>query len=193
MARVELRMRTFLPYLHVASPVNSNERFLGDPRQAPIWSSSAYRTSQSWIVDTSKPTKFIESAGKNTGWTIREKYENGKWTVNGTKKALTSDLTYTAYYQNGDVYINCKCSSSNPLVPRSPAIDYQFTIKVSNAGSVKITGKHDGFPSYELMRKNYTRGTAPETVYFFKPNSVKDIYKLFPDMDVTVNKSLTVK
>lgn len=77
MARVELRMRTFIPYDHIPSPTNSNQRFLGDVRKSAIWGSSAYRTSQSWIVDTSSSTNFITAASKNTGITYKQRYENG--------------------------------------------------------------------------------------------------------------------
>lgn len=193
MARVELRMRTFIPYDHIPSPTNSNQRFLGDVRKSAIWGSSAYRTSQSWIVDTSSSTNFITAASKNTGITYKQRYENGKWVTRWEDQAPLGGLSYSAYTNNGDVYIRCKCNSRNPLYLAAPAIDYLFTIKVSNAGSVRITGNHDGFPAYELMRRNYTRGTTPETIYLYMPKSKEDAWKLFPNMDISVDKSVTVK
>ncbi|WP_267240186.1 DUF3238 domain-containing protein [Thermaerobacillus caldiproteolyticus] len=45
------------------------------------------------------------------------------------------------------------CSVANPLESLAPAIDYEFTLKVTCLGSVRITGQHDGFPAYEFWRK----------------------------------------
>lgn len=183
MARVEIRVRSFIPMAYAYRPgfLPQNVRFLGDNRNNADWNSTKYRTSQSWIVNTDGNIPFIESSGKKIGETVRQEKKNGKWVTTSRKTASTNGLTYTTVYtqHDGAMYISCKCESANPLQTASLDIDYEFNIKVSKGGSVRVIGTHDGAPAYEILRRNYTRGTSPETIYFFNPPNM-DFKKLSP-------------
>lgn len=185
MAKLELRLRTFLPFDYAPHPLNSNQRFHGDgkDRLGGEWHSSKYRTSQSFMIDTSK-ANYITSATSNTGITILEELQNGKWVKIKSKQQSTDTIKYATEVIDDILYINCKCASNNPLVTGSPDIDYQFTLKVTRTGSVRIKGYHDGFPGYEFMRNIYSMNKGPETIYVHKPKSLDEINKLFPPMDI---------
>lgn len=77
---------------------------------------------------------------------------------------------------------------NNPLMPGSPDIDYNFTMRINRNGGVLLTGDHDGFPAYELWRKR--SGEKTEQIYFYDPRKFgKGITSLFPPMDVPVKVS----
>ena len=79
--------------------------------------------------------------------------------------------------------------AANPLVFGSPEINWDFTITIDTSGSSAhwtIMGAHDGFPSYEVYINNnqiYTFSPGPG------PYGFLDILKLFPPLDVNVNRS----
>lgn len=185
MAKLELRLRTFLPFDYANNPVDSKQRFHGDgkDRLGGEWHSKKYRTSQSFLIDTSTKN-YIISSSSNTGVTIKEELKNGRWVETERKQQSTNTLQYASEIINDILYINCKCASNNPLVKGSPDIDYQFTLKVTRTGSVRITGYHDGFPGYEFMRNIYSMNKGPETIYVYRPKSLSEINKLYPPMDV---------
>jgi len=78
--------------------------------------------------------------------------------------------------------------AGNPLVV-SPEINWDFTITIDTSGTSAhwtINGAHDGFPAYEVYINDnpihtYSPGPGPYGLF--------DILKLFPPLDVNVNKS----
>lgn len=79
--------------------------------------------------------------------------------------------------------------AGNPLVSGAPDIDWDLTLTIDTSGSKPhwtLSGKHDGFPAYEV----YVDG---QTLYTYSPGpgpyGLGDIVKLFPPLDITVNSS----
>jgi len=180
MAKLELRLRTFLPFKYVEHPIHpKTSRFHGDTRTKADWKSTAYRTSQSFSIDTSKANYGVKGTAK-VGQTIQEDLVKGKWKVTKRKTASKDGLTYNTNIIDDVLYINCKCAMKNPLVALAPAIDYTFAIKVTRTGSVRIKGQRDGFPAYEFMRNITSMKKGPEVIYEAVPESAKEIGGLFP-------------
>ncbi|GEM_PF-7021044 len=180
MAKLELRLRTFLPFKYVEHPIHpKTSRFHGDTRNYADWKSTAFRTSQSFTIDTSKANYGVKGKAK-VGQTIQEDLVKGKWKVTKRETASDSGLTYNTNIIDDVLYINCKCAMKNPLVALAPAIDYTFVLKVTRTGSVRITGQRDGFPAYEFMRNITSMKKGPEIIYSAVPASAKEIGGLFP-------------
>lgn len=191
MAKLELRIRTFIPhdklFFQKTSGGGTSIYYGGDNRNEK-WEGS-YRTSQRFVIDTSKKDYAVTSY-KDTGVTEQLLYLNGVLRKTNRKKAPTTGITYTKRIVNDDLYLDCKVNSSIPFVPLAPAINYEFTIKVTRPGSVRITGKHDGFPAYEFWRK--LDGKSPQLVYLHDPRKTGHTIKsLYPGLDVSVNKGLS--
>ena len=53
----------------------------------------------------------------------------------------------------------------------SASIDYEFTFKVTRSGIIRLTGQHDGFPGYELWRKD--DGENPRLLWSHLTNETK--------------------
>ncbi|MFA7236291.1 MAG: DUF3238 domain-containing protein [Phycisphaeraceae bacterium] len=67
-------------------------------------------------------------------------------------------------------------SASNPLVT-SPAIDWDVTVTIDQAGAYTVECQHDGYPAYDIYINN-TR------VYQYDPRATgKDVNDLFPPLD----------
>ncbi|WP_068983852.1 DUF3238 domain-containing protein [Lysinibacillus xylanilyticus] len=180
MTKLELRLRTFLPFKYVEHPIHpKTSRFHGDTRKEADWNSTKYRTSQSFSIDTSKANYGVKGTAK-VGQTIQEDLVKGKWKVTKKETASESGLQYNTNILDDVLYINCKCAMKNPLVKLAPAIDYTFVIKVTRTGSVRIKGQRDGFPAYEFMRKIYSMKKGPEVIYSAVPESPKEIGGLYP-------------
>lgn len=80
------------------------------------------------------------------------------------------------------------CSTANPLVSGSPAIDYSFDVDVFRTGFVAIRGAHDGFPAYEIYRKKDNGSWV--TIHQHHPEIgpyTYSIKNLFPPMEINVN------
>ncbi|ANB55724.1 hypothetical protein GFC29_3221 [Anoxybacillus sp. B7M1] len=190
MAKLELRVRTFIPHQRIffTETATSYIYYRGDNRNE-AWEGS-YRTSQRFVIDTS-PSNYSVSAYADTGTTVREVYDKttGKLISTSSAKASTSGLTYKKRVEDGILYLDIKCSVANPLELLAPAIDYEFTLKVTRLGSVRITGQHDGFPAYEFWRK--FDGQSAELVWSHDPRDTGEgIYSLFPPMEHSIDKGL---
>jgi len=83
-------------------------------------------------------------------------------------------------------------SANNPLAgPGAPAIDWEVTVEVDVAGTITCSGRHDGFPAYEI----YVNGAACHTHFPGAPAavssegtptySINQVRKLFPPLDVS--------
>lgn len=198
MAQIELRLRTWIPQEKVF--LSGNEQtslyFKGDNRRNATWSTLAYRTSHAFTIDTSKANFGLTQTTKKVSSTTSLLYNNstGALITSESLTGSTNSLTYSSTVKSDDnLYITVTCDASNPLVTGSPAINYEFVIKVTRAGSVRITGKHDGFPAYELWRSVTGRSTGPELVYTHNPiDTGETVLSLFPPMEHDVDLSLSI-
>jgi len=62
-----------------------------------------------------------------------------------------------------------------------PRIDFSLTINVTEGGAVSVSGKHDGFPSYELW--SYSANGA-SLDYFYDQERYRNAFRLFGSGDV---------
>lgn len=191
MANLELRLRTFIPQARIlfSQIGNTYVYFKGDGR-GPSWTGT-HRTMQKFIIDTSKENYGL-SASKNVGSTTREGYVGTTLTATETDTASSTGITHSYEVRSDDnLYITCKCAVANPLVVGAPDIDYEFVIKVTRAGSVRIAGQHDGFPAYELWRK-FSNETNAKKVFSYDPITAgEDELALFPPMDKSADVGLS--
>lgn len=190
MAKFTLKLRTWIPasrVLFLDSSVSKVE-YGGDGR-SESWSGT-HRTQQTITVDTA-PTNYSVSVTPNIGTTY--KYITTKATgkvETQTGKAPTSDLTYSNKRVEGDIlYFDVACASANPLQVGAPDVNYEFTIKVTRGGIMRLTGKHDGFPGYELWRQN-DGGTA-RLLWSHDPRDTGEgLGSLYPPMEHDVDENL---
>ena len=190
MTKLELRLRTFIPDERVRFTKSGDTEvwFNGDGRGSQ-WEGS-YKTSQRVTIDTSK-SDYGLNFYKDIGETIRTVYDDGELISTIRETAPLSGLTASYRISSDDLYIDVTGHADNPLAP-SAAINYAFTIKVTRAESVRITGSHDGFPAYELWRKISTR-TYPEQCWYYNPyDNGATISNLFPPMEKTVDISKSI-
>lgn len=195
MAIVNLRLRTWIPQaeVHFLTDQYYHYYFKGDNRNSPMWSTLAYRTSQSFEIDTSTPNYTVRPS-KNIQPTysiIYNHFMNRLSTINeGT--ASDSGITYKKRVGSDDaLYLDVRLNAANPGVPKAPPIDYKFTLKLTRTGSVRITGMHDGFPAYEFWRKIDGKSKGPELIYSYDPRVTgKTVFSLAGEMDISVNKGL---
>lgn len=188
MAIVELRVKTWIPQARVLfseTPSGATTWFHGDNR-SESWDSMSYRTHQRFRIDTAA-TDYYVNATKNIGITTQvNKDRYGNTTSTQTAQAPLSDLTYKKRVEGDILYLDCVCHSSNPLALGAPAIDYEFTLKVTRSGHFRVTGKHDGFPGYEVWRKIGDR--SPELIWSHDPRETGESESsLFPPMEHSVD------
>lgn len=191
MPKLELRLRTWLPPERVYFSETGLYYifYLGDNRSEQ-WEGT-YRTSQRFVIDTSAADYAVNDF-KDTGITHKEYVDKvtNKVARTQTDQAPVSDITFSKRIVDDILYLDCRVSSSNPLEPLSPPIDYDFTLKVTRLGSVRITGRHDGFPGYEFWRKIGTR--TPELIWSHDPRDTGEtLASLYGEMEHSVDKGLS--
>lgn len=192
-------VRTFIPFSNALG-------FKGDNRGPSTNTSASFRTSHTVKVETDPKVStnpLIGDDGGKTGITIlSENYRdqrnmfNDNAGIRGKAKEGRAGgffATVSRSDANGgdNVVISFIGSSSNPLVPGSPAIDYDFQItivpgKEGGMPNIHVTGSHDGFPAYEINVHNQN-GNAYQ-IYYHIPSGSWDIRKLLPKKDVEVKK-----
>ena len=194
MAKLELRLRTWIPQDKVDSYIRDATGkiyFKGDNRRSAAWSTLAYRTSHSFVIDTSPANYRVTATPKVNDTTVI--YESVSGSVGEqTAGQEPTCLSYKKRVEAGILYLDVKCHCANPMVPLAPHIDYEFTLKITRTGSVRITGRHDGFPAYEFWRNIEGKAGGPELVYTHNPLVTGDTVKsLYPPMDKTVDQGLS--
>lgn len=194
MAKLTLRLKTFIPdkYVFYGNLPREGAIYYGGDNRNSSWNGT-YRTIQEFTIDTSS-SEYSVSPFKDTGTTYEYFVPLGTndYQLKKSKKASTTGLTWTKEYNEKDdcLYLKCKCSVANPLVPLAPAIDYDVTLKITRVGSVRITGKHDGFPAYEFWRK--FDGKPAQLVYLHDPRETgHNIGHLGGTLDVSVDQGLS--
>lgn len=189
MAKFTLKLTTFIPAKRVTLYDTSTTlvQYAGDNRREE-WNGT-YRTQQIFNIDTG-PTNYSVVASKDTGTTTEYAINKstGKEIYRTSKKAPTTGITYKKRVEGGFLYIDATVSVGNPLQPDAPNIDYKFTIKSTRSGIIRLTGKHDGFPAYELWKK--VDGQTPKKLWSRLPGSNDSSLSLFPPMDKSVDKNL---
>ncbi len=94
-----------------------------------------------------------------------------------SETAASSGLTssYAIDPKTGEITVNLKCSSANPLFPGAPPIDYNLKMKIrelpDGSATVGVTGIHDGFPAYEIYG-SMDRQNAGKVVYRHDPGDM---------------------
>jgi RHS repeat-associated protein len=192
-------VRTFIPFSGVMG-------FKGDNRGPSNSSNASYRTSHSVNVETNPAVSANpltqDDGGKTGTTTLSENYRDQRNMFNdymgiggkaneGQAGGFTASVTRSDANSGDNAVISFVGSSSNPLLPGSPAIDYDFQIsimpgKVGEMPTVQVTGSHDGFPAYEINVQD-KNGNAYQ-VYYHAPSSRWDIRKLLPPNDVEVKE-----
>lgn len=187
MAKLELRLRTFIPQDKIfVSSTNGMATYFGGDNRSEAWEGS-YRTSQRFVIDTST---YSVTAYKDTGVTHQYVYAGNNLLQTKEKKVDTEGITFTKRVVDDVLYLDCKCSAANPFVLVAPAIDYEFTLKITKPGSVRITGNHDGFPGYEFWRK--FDGKGAQLVWSHDPRKTGDtIASLGGGMEKSADKGLS--
>jgi hypothetical protein len=83
------------------------------------------------------------------------------------------------------IRIRIECRIPEPAgPPGAPAIDADFLLHIeANWRRVGRTGRHDGFPAYEIYSW-FTGQTGPDPVYQFEPRNPGEALALEPPMDI---------
>jgi hypothetical protein len=110
--------------------------------------------------------------------------------LDDTGYASTSNMHVAVTRVNAkQVSIHLYGGASNPLVRGAPAIDWDLTLTIDTSGAKPhwtLNGAHDGFPAYEL----YING---QPIHTYSPGpgpyGFSDLLKLFPPLDVSVDRS----
>jgi hypothetical protein len=154
--------------------------FLGDG------GGSTFRTRQTVKVETdpSKGAAFKGSKGE-VGQTVRLSPAPAASDPNRQPTTMTADASRDAA---GTTTMNASGNESNPLVPGSPGITYNFSLAIGADGSTQLTGAHDGFPGYtvDVTRED---GTT-ETIYEHDPEETGDgPGSLIPPAEIEVDQT----
>ena len=191
MAKLELKLRSFLPRDKVVFKDNLEERvtFDGDKRKKADYNSNAYRTSQRFVIDTSKKDYGVQDF-KDVGITTSHHYNSrGKLLEVRKNQAPNGNLKFTKRIENDDLYLSCSCAINNPSVWYSPDIKYNLEIKVTRTGSVRLTGKHGQFPAFEFGRHQISAKKAPENIWSYIPKDSAGVFDLYkPSVSVDVGR-----
>lgn len=189
MAKLELRLRSWIPDNKVTF---LGRTFGGDNRKDAMWSTLAYRLSQSFVIDTSTPTYTVSMNRKINPTT--EYYSDGTSKTFYQDADAIYDVSYRKIYvkETDALHLLCVASVANPAVKGAPTVDYTFDIKVTRPGSVRIIGHHDGYPNFEFWRKIEGKASGPELIYNYKHGNKGPSALAAPaEMSVDVGRSYT--
>lgn len=88
-------------------------------------------------------------------------------------------------WSDKSLFVNMHGVADEPIVNPSAAIDWDLTVELNTTNplepKVKLTGKQDGFPGYELYIKNLEDDAIP--VYQWLPPGDRTIISLLPWLD----------
>jgi hypothetical protein len=138
---------------------NDSAYFGGDGRGFS-YTSNSYRTKQQVNLNFSNNTySYSESAGETHGWCKRD---DGSTYNHQYATADMAESSVQSVMGNGtSMSMNIILSENNPLVAGSPSIDADIDITVykgngTTTGTSYYSIDHDGFPDYEIYRKDGT-------------------------------------
>lgn len=141
-----------------------------------------FKMAQHAVVNFKNNTVNVYS---DVGPTRKRVTTNNGATVTYTEgQTHNNDMTYS-YSFNSDktvATINLRGKSSNPLVGLAPDIDWEYTVTVNKNGTVKVVGKHDGYPCHEIYKR--VDSNAPVTLHTLNKQT---ILSLGPPMEIDVN------
>ena len=121
----------------------------------------------------SKHVIQVDFSGKQ----VLDTYETGTTDFFGVDlksirdKFIISDVTFN----DGSVTFKAVGETASGVVAL-PSIDYNFLLTVSEDGSAKVTGCHDGYPAYSVLVES-------KPIYTFKHKSVQ-LLNLFGSCDI---------
>lgn len=138
------------------------------------------------------PSQSSESLGKPWWWL---NLNPGVKPIDTTKLELVSQVNKVNSVkvalvpgESSTVKVSFKVNGTNPSVSVAPAfeagIDVVIQDKPGQKPLVRIEGKHDGFPAYEIY-------VNTQLVYGYNPEFVASPRNLYPPLDVIVSKPWT--
>jgi hypothetical protein len=97
----------------------------------------------------------------------------------------------TTLTRRGSVYdVHLVVDATNPLMPGAPAINADVLVTIDpRARTATISGRHDGFPAYEVYVGS---STGTHRLYTYDPRTTGDTPRaLFPPMEKTAAAAIT--
>ncbi|MFC6962588.1 DUF3238 domain-containing protein [Halocatena marina] len=189
---VKLRIATFIPDAWISStstPDGREVEFRGDNREfTPHTSHTGHsRVAQEIVVDFERESVITHP---ETGQSMERITEPDGATTIRTAAAQTDGISCTDTVWTGDgVRFTAAASVSNPLSEDSPPVDFRFEIHFSADGTIGLTGRHDGFPCFEVYKQ--VEFGAFETVYTYDYRKAEASPKSLADpMDQTVERTV---
>ncbi|MEC0373705.1 DUF3238 domain-containing protein [Paenibacillus chibensis] len=192
-----IRIVTFIPDAWVLAPYQEefySYSYEGDNRSfnPNTANTQNFRTAQQLNVEFNNNggdyTPYVQ-----TGITNLQRRENltGKTSILFSGHASTDGLKTSVIQssikgETSDYYhFRCTCNIKNPL-EYAPAINYDFDIYVHKSGGIQFSGRHDGFPAYEVYAKNALTSNW-KTLYQYNPyDHGKSIFDLADGMSQSV-------
>lgn len=180
---VTVRLMSFIDEPSVGDPYSSCD-FLGDGDRNFSYYSSAYRTWQQVKIDfASGIARYTEDMGTTH-----------KVCPDGSRDSGTASLSGLSWdadsFNSSSINFQLIIDAANPL-SAAPAINAELDITVykgsgSTTGTTAVTGQHDGFPNYELWRKDGS--LYPDAVWLWDASSHNDgLGSLFPPMEHNID------
>lgn len=185
---IKVRIATFIPDAWISSARASGDRrveFRGDDREfSPYTGNTGHsRVAQDVVIDFGRE---VVSAHPETGQSVeRVIAPDGTVTIR-TATASTDGITCTdVAWADSGVEFTAAASVSNPLNEASPPVDFVFDVRALPDGTVDLTGRHDGFPCFEVYKQ--IEFGAFERVYAYDYRETDASPKALADpMDQTV-------
>ena len=169
---LEIEVNSFIPHDQVSTPwfVPGGGTFSGDGRN--VGEDGTQRTQQVIRIyeDPSQPSGYRVEVDGDIGETHKL---DGDGNVVETGEASEDDLQYEVaeVREDGTIVVQLSGQSANPLVGVAPGITYDLTVTMTpNADgtwTVASTGRHDGFPGYEVLAS--VEGGDQQVVYGYDP------------------------
>ncbi|WP_054955285.1 DUF3238 domain-containing protein [Paenibacillus dakarensis] len=191
---VEVRLAAFIPqawidYMRTSEVV---VQFNGNNREFTYYTENQPELSkmtQHVVVDfNKKEIKHFKSVGSTIERTVD--LETGEVLRQFTGHASSDGLTISNQsISSTSATFKLRASAANPLVSSAPAIDWEYTITVTNTGKVTVNGTHDGYPAHEIY-KRVDYGT-PTRIYTHDPRVTGETpASLAPPMEHSVNRTV---
>lgn len=176
-----IRIRTFIAEACYGAWIPGSGE--GDGR-GPSATSGTHRT----LVDVTayfNPNAYTKS--NNNGESVSYSKNGCKSADESGRQTATAAPTVTHTPQSGYATINVRHSIGAPFYGGIlPNIDYDFTIKVYSSGATAISGKHDGFPDYEVYKTSSLSSGWSRIYYWDASANGQTINSLNPPMEIDI-------
>lgn len=176
---VEVRVTAFIPQDWIEFMRTSAVRILynGNNRSFSYWTENnphAFKLASHCVVNfVNKTVTHYKDVGPtiertvdiNTGQVIREDIK-GQASKDGVK--MTSYLFDPLQGNWADIKLSADVAI--PTFNPSPAINWNYTIRVNKNGTVSVQGTHDGYPAHEIW-KRVDSSPYPVSIHQYHPSS----------------------